>query len=38
MTRPSLVVYCQHSLGLGHLVRSWMVADALTSDFRVTVW
>ena len=38
MTRPSLVVYCQHSLGLGHLVRSWMVADALSSDFRVTVW
>src|SRR4029079_6946266 len=25
-------------LGLGHLVRSWMVADALSSDFRVTVW
>jgi predicted glycosyltransferase len=38
MTRPPLIVYCQHSLGLGHLVRSWMVADALSSEFRVTVW
>jgi predicted glycosyltransferase len=38
MTRPALFVYCQHSLGLGHLVRSWMVADALASSFRVTVW
>jgi len=38
MTRPSLVFYCQHSLGLGHLARSWALADALSSDFRVTLW
>jgi predicted glycosyltransferase len=38
MTRPSLVFYCQHSLGLGHLARSCMVADALASCFRVTLW
>jgi len=38
MTRPSLVFYCQHSLGLGHLARSWALADALSSGFRVTLW
>jgi predicted glycosyltransferase len=38
MTRPPLVFYCQHSLGLGHLARAWMMADALSSHFRVTVW
>jgi len=38
MTRPSLVFYCQHSLGLGHLARAWTVADALSSHFRVTLW
>jgi predicted glycosyltransferase len=38
MTRPSLVFYCQHSLGLGHLTRSWSVAEALSSHFRVTLW
>jgi predicted glycosyltransferase len=38
MTRPSLVFYCQHSLGLGHLARSWALADALSSRFRVALW
>ena len=38
MSRPSLVLYCQHSLGLGHLSRSWRLAGALSEHFRVTVW
>jgi predicted glycosyltransferase len=38
MTRPSLAVYCQHSLGFGHLARSWTLAAALSRHFRVTVW
>jgi len=33
--KPALLFYCQHSLGLGHLVRSWAIADALSSDFHV---
>ncbi len=38
MTRPSLSIYCQHSLGFGHLARSWTLAAALSRRFRVTVW
>jgi predicted glycosyltransferase len=38
MKRPSLVFYCQHSLGLGHLARAWMLADSLSPHFRVTFW
>ena len=30
-----LLIYCQHSMGLGHLVRSWAIADALSATFRV---
>jgi predicted glycosyltransferase len=33
--KPELFFYCQHSMGLGHLVRSWAIADALSSAFRV---
>ena len=33
--KPSLLLYCQHSLGIGHLTRSFAIADALTADFRV---
>jgi len=36
MTRPSLLFYCQHSVGLGHLVRSLHLADGLARDFDVT--
>ena len=38
MTRRPLLFYCQHSLGLGHLARSWAAADALSSLFRVTLF
>ena len=38
MTRPSLLFYCQHSLGFGHLARAWTMAGALSSEFRVTLW
>jgi predicted glycosyltransferase len=38
MRPPPLVLYCQHSLGLGHLARSWTLAHALSSRFQVTVW
>jgi predicted glycosyltransferase len=37
MTRPPLLLYCQHSLGLGHLKRSWALAEELTSAFEVTL-
>lgn len=33
---PHLILYCQHSLGMGHLVRSLALADALTQYFDVT--
>ncbi len=33
--RPAVLFYCQHSLGLGHLVRSWAVASALAERFGV---
>ena len=37
MSRPHLLFYCQHSLGLGHLARSLAIADALTVTFDVTL-
>lgn len=36
-TRPNLLFYCQHSLGLGHLVRSLALADGLAEYFNVVV-
>lgn len=33
--RPTLLFYCQHSLGLGHLVRSLALADGLATYFDV---
>jgi predicted glycosyltransferase len=32
---PTLLFYCQHSLGIGHLTRSFALATALTQRFRV---
>ena len=34
-TRPALLFYCQHSLGMGHLVRSMALASGLAEQFRV---
>ena len=31
--KPTLLFYCQHSLGLGHLVRSIALADGLAEYF-----
>jgi len=33
--RPRLLFYCQHSLGMGHLVRSFAIAGGLTNHFGV---
>ena len=33
--RPRLLFYCQHSLGMGHLIRSFALADGLANDFAV---
>ncbi len=35
--RPALLLYCQHSVGLGHLTRSLALAGALAARFEVTV-
>lgn len=35
--RPVVLLYCHHSVGLGHLVRSLAVAQALAARFRVVV-
>lgn len=35
VSRPTLLFYCQHSLGMGHLVRSFALADGLAERFRV---
>ncbi|MEK7266411.1 MAG: glycosyltransferase [Pseudomonadota bacterium] len=35
--KPHLIFYCQHSLGMGHLVRSLALCDALASSFDVTL-
>ena len=37
VSRPHLLFYCQHSLGLGHLARSLAIADALAGTFDVTL-
>src|SRR5262249_53794905 len=36
-TRPVLLFYCQHSLGMGHLVRSLALATSLAEHFRVVL-
>lgn len=33
MTKPAALLYCQHSLGLGHLVRSLALAQAVSRHF-----
>jgi predicted glycosyltransferase len=35
--RPSLLFYCQHSLGLGHLARSLALCAAFAERFRVVL-
>ena len=35
--RPALLLYCQHSLGLGHLVRSLTLAEAMADRFEVVI-
>jgi predicted glycosyltransferase len=37
VTQPGLLFYCQHSLGLGHAVRSFALAAALTERFRIVL-
>lgn len=34
--KPRLLLYCQHSLGMGHWVRAMTLAKALSREFRVT--
>ena len=34
-TRHAILFYCQHSLGMGHLVRSLALAETLAERFRV---
>lgn len=36
-TLPSLLFYCQHSLGMGHLVRTLHLLEALRAHFRVVL-
>lgn len=33
--KPVLLLYCQHSVGIGHLMRSLSIAEALGRTFRV---
>jgi predicted glycosyltransferase/peptidoglycan/xylan/chitin deacetylase (PgdA/CDA1 family) len=35
--RPAILFYCQHSLGLGHLMRSFALADRLAERFRLVL-
>src|SRR5207249_5142137 len=35
MCEPAILFYCQHVLGMGHLVRSLALARALAARFRV---
>lgn len=35
--RPAILFYCQHSLGMGHLMRSFALADRLADRFRVVL-
>ena len=37
MTQPSLLFYCQHSVGMGHLMRSLALARALAERVDVTL-
>ena len=37
MSRPRLLFYCQHSVGMGHLVRSLALVDALSVHFEVVL-
>ena len=37
MSRPTVLFYCQHSLGLGHLVRSFALAGTMAERFRVVL-
>jgi predicted glycosyltransferase len=37
MSRPTVLFYCQHSLGLGHLVRSFALAEGLARRMRVVL-
>jgi predicted glycosyltransferase len=36
-SRPTLLFYCQHAMGMGHLVRSLALAEALSHSFRVVL-
>jgi predicted glycosyltransferase len=35
--RPALLFYCQHSVGLGHLMRSYALCEKLADRFRVVL-
>ena len=35
--RPTVLFYCQHSLGMGHLVRALALANSLAKRFRVVL-
>jgi predicted glycosyltransferase len=35
--KPALLMHCQHSVGLGHLTRSFALAEALAASFDVTL-
>jgi predicted glycosyltransferase len=35
--KPALLFYCQHSVGLGHLMRSYALCDRLAERFTVTL-
>jgi predicted glycosyltransferase len=35
MSKPVLLFYCQHSLGMGHLIRSFSLAQTLSERFQV---
>jgi predicted glycosyltransferase len=37
MSRPTVLFYCQHSLGLGHLVRSFALGEGLAQHMRVVL-
>ena len=33
--KPTLLIYCQHSIGIGHLIRSFSLAQSLAKTFHV---
>ena len=35
--KPAILFYCQHSLGMGHLMRSFALADRLGERFRIVL-